>query len=280
MLVFKKVSDLNKYLNVKKQLGHTIGFVPTMGALHKGHLSLVKQALSHCDLSICSIFVNPTQFDDPSDLDKYPRTLDKDIQLLHDCGNDVVFAPPVEEVYPKDLDTSVEVELKDLATVMEGAFRPGHFEGMMEVVNRLLDMVNADHLFMGQKDFQQAAIVKEMIKQTNRKTTLHICPIIREDHGLAMSSRNTRLSSEQREKAKALYESLLFVKNNKHKLSIEVAKQKGLEIIQNAGMKPVYFEISDGDSLQALKKWEESSYPVACLAAFMGEVRLIDNMIL
>ena len=280
MYLFKTVADLKKFISVEKQTGKQIGFVPTMGALHNGHLSLIKESLANTDLSVCSIFVNPTQFDDATDLEKYPRTLEKDLEMLHDCGNHVVFAPSANEVYPKGLNTQVEVNLGKLASVMEGEFRPGHFEGMMQVVNRLLDIVMPEHLFMGQKDFQQAAIVKEMIKQTSRSTKLHICPIIREENGLARSSRNERLTDKQRDQAKALRESLLYVKANKSKAKIESLKTQALEIIQNAGMEPVYFEIVDGDSLQSISSFEESNYPVACLAAFMGEIRLIDNVIL
>lgn len=280
MLIFKTVSTLKTYLSKEQQTGSSIGFVPTMGALHNGHLSLIKNSLEHSDITVCSIFVNPTQFDDPKDLEKYPRTLEKDIELLHDCGNNVVFAPSVVEVYPEGLKTAVNVELGKLASVMEGAFRPGHFEGMMEVVNRLLDIVEPDHLFMGQKDFQQAAIVKEMIKQTKRNTLLHICPIIREESGLARSSRNERLSEDQRQRAKALHESLQHIKKHKEKKSISQLKKEANAIIQEAGMKPVYFEIVDGDSLQSIASFDESDYPVACLAAFMGEIRLIDNIIL
>lgn len=280
MYLFKTVADLKNFISHEKQTGKQIGFVPTMGALHNGHLSLIKESLAKTALTICSIFVNPTQFDDDKDLEKYPRTLENDMEILHDCGNHVVFAPSVHEIYPEGLDTQIKVKLGKLASVMEGAFRPGHFEGMMQVVNRLLDIVEADHLFMGQKDFQQAAIVKEMIKQTARPTTLHVCPIIREDNGLARSSRNERLSAKQRNQAKALYESLLFVKANKAKANIDALKNQALEIIQNAGLKPLYFEIVDGDSLQSISSFEDTDYPVACLAAFMGEIRLIDNMIL
>lgn len=280
MLVFKQVEELKKYLSSKQQAGKTIGFVPTMGALHNGHISLINRSKQEVDITVCSIFVNPTQFDDATDLEKYPRTLENDLELLLNAQTEVIFAPTVLEVYPKGLETAVNINLGELATVMEGAFRPGHFEGMMEVVNRLLDIVEPDKLFMGQKDFQQAAIVKEMIKQTKRPTKLVVCPIIRESHGLAMSSRNERLGAEDRETSQILYKSLKHVKNNMATKSIEQLKKEAVKMIEDAGLKPVYFEVSDGNSLSALTEWEDSDYIVACLAAFMGNIRLIDNEII
>lgn len=280
MLVFKQVDKLQQFLSSKQQSGSTIGFVPTMGALHDGHISLINASNKATDITVCSIFVNPTQFDDPADLEKYPRTMENDVEKLLNAQTAVVFAPSVLEVYPKGLSTEVDVKLGVLASVMEGAFRPGHFEGMMQVVNRLLDIVNPDKLFMGQKDFQQAAIVKEMIKQTKRPTQLVVCPIIRESNGLAMSSRNTRMSEEERERAKVLSQSLEYVKANVDKKSIKQLKLEAVEMIEKAGLKAVYFEISDGVSLKSLENWEESDDIVACLAAFMGNIRLIDNEII
>ena len=280
MLVIKQVAELKRFLTSKQQTGSSIGFVPTMGALHNGHISLINRSIKESDLTVCSIFVNPTQFNEASDLEKYPRTLESDLELLLEAGTDLVFAPSVLEVYPKGLETAVNIDLGQLATVMEGEFRPGHFEGMMEVVNRLLDIVEPDKLFMGQKDFQQAAIVNEMLKQTKRPTKLVVCPIIRESHGLAMSSRNERLSPEDRDTAKILSQSLKHVKANMGKKTIEQLKKEAVKLIKEAGLKPIYFEISDGDSLKPLESWEESDYIVACLAAFIGNIRLIDNEII
>ena len=280
MLVFKQVAELKKYLFSQQQTGSSIGFVPTMGALHNGHISLVNRSKNETDITVCSIFVNPTQFNESADLEKYPRTLENDLDLLIGAQTDVVFAPSVTQVYPKGLKTEINIKLGQLAKVMEGSSRPGHFEGMMQVVNRLLDIVEPDKLFMGQKDFQQAAIVKEMIKQTKRPTELVVCPIIREDNGLAMSSRNQRLSKEERETAKILSESLQFVKTQISAKTIEQVKKEAVKMIEEAGLRPVYFEISDGETLKPLERWEESNYIVACLAAFLGNIRLIDNQII
>jgi len=280
MLVFKQVAQLKKYLSSRQQRGSTIGFVPTMGALHSGHISLIKRSKIEANITVCSIFVNPTQFNDTSDLEKYPRTLENDLELLLNAQTDIVFAPSVLEIYPKGLKTAVEIELGQLATVMEGAFRPGHFEGMMEVVNRLLDIVEPNKLFMGQKDFQQAAIVQEMLNQTNRPTELVVCPIIRENNGLAMSSRNQRLSAEEKEQAKILYESLKFAKAQMLTKSIEQVKKEAVLMIEAEGLNSIYFEISDAISLKPLDNWEESKNIVACLAAFMGNIRLIDNAVI
>ena len=280
MLLFKKTEDLSNYLMSAKQKGRLLGFVPTMGALHEGHISLVKQALLQSDMAIVSIFVNPSQFNDPEDLKKYPRTLVKDLEMLEAAGTHIVYAPSVEEVYPPGLDPALDVEIGVLAEVLEGAFRPGHFQGMMEVVNRLLDITMPHKLFMGQKDFQQAAIVNEMLLQTKRETELVICPIIREDNGLAMSSRNRRLSEEERARASILHESLNFVKENLFDHSLETLKQAAEEMISEREMRLDYFEIVDGYQMQNVDDITEVDYIVACLAAFMGEVRLIDNMIL
>lgn len=280
MLLFKRVNDLQKYLQSKKKQGDQIGFVPTMGALHHGHLSLMKISKTHCDITVCSIFVNPTQFDDPGDLAKYPRTIGADIDLLTSVEVDVLFLPPVEEVYPDGLDTSIDVDFGALANVMEGAFRPGHFDGMAQVVWRLLSIVEPDKLFMGQKDFQQVAIVQEMLKQFDAPIELIRCPIVREEDGLAMSSRNVRLSTENRGAAIALSRTL---EQANEKMSSETPKEIcawAMEALSLPNFKPEYFEIVDGVTLQAIDDFGAADLVVACTAVWVGDVRLIDNRIL
>ena len=280
MLLFKKVAELQQYLQKVSSEGKTIGFVPTMGALHKGHLSLVNRAKSEASCTVVSIFVNPTQFNDKKDLKKYPRTLGNDIEMLSSVQTNVLFAPSAEEVYPEGLDTSLDLDFGQLATVMEGAFRPGHFDGMAQVVHRLLDIVQPDKLFMGQKDFQQLTIVRSMLKQLNHKTELVVCPIIREADGLAMSSRNRRLTPIYRKKAVLLSQILSKVKSNIHSRTPENMAKMAMKTLTEAGFKPEYFDIVDGVTLQPIKRFSDSDFIVALTAAWAGEIRLIDNMIL
>lgn len=280
MFLFKKVADLQRYLQKVSKEKKTIGFVPTMGALHNGHLSLVNRANAETDCTVVSIFVNPTQFNDKKDLEKYPRTLGADIELLSSVQTTVLFIPSVDEVYPKGLDTSLDLEFGALANVLEGAFRPGHFDGMAQVVHRLLDIVRPDRLFMGQKDFQQLTIVRSMLKQLNHKTELVVCPIIREKDGLAMSSRNRRLTPFYREKAVLLSQILSKVKSNIHNRTPESMSTMAMKTLTEAGFKPEYFEIVDGITLQPVKDFSDADFIVALTAAWAGEIRLIDNMIL
>lgn len=280
MLLFKQVSALQKYLRSKKAQGDKIGFVPTMGALHQGHLSLMKMSKMQSDVTVCSIFVNPTQFDDIADLDKYPRTIGADIELLTSIGVDVLFLPPVAEIYPEGLDTTLDIDFGTLATVMEGTFRPGHFDGMAQVVWRLLSIVEPDQLFMGQKDFQQVAIVQEMLKQLNASIELIRCPIVREDDGLAMSSRNVRLSPNLRSAATALHRTL---GQASEKMSTDKPADIctwAMEALSLPGFKPEYFEIVDGVTLQPISSFSDADFVVACTAVWVGEVRLIDNKVL
>lgn len=280
MLVFKKVSDLHHWLDAQRQPGKTVGFAPTMGALHTGHLSLVHAAKSECDLAVVSIFVNPTQFNDPKDLDKYPRMPEQDISLLLGAGCDALFMPPVEEVYPPDQDLTVTLDFRQLDQVMEGEFRPGHFVGMATVVKRLLDIVQPDRLYMGQKDFQQLTIVRDMLRQLNSPVELVMCPTTREPDGLAMSSRNLRLSPEMRAAAPVIYQILLDAKAAFEHEPAATVQAQALERLRAAGLKPEYFDLVDGISLLPVSRWADSPFVVACVAAWAGEVRLIDNLVL
>jgi pantoate--beta-alanine ligase len=280
MFIFQKVTDLQQWLQMKRAEGQSIGFVPTMGALHQGHLDLVRQCNSACDLSVASVFVNPTQFNDPKDLEKYPRTPEQDVALLISVQSSALFMPPVEEVYPPDEDVSLHLDFGDLGSVMEGKFRPGHFAGMATVVNRLLQIVAPDRLFMGQKDFQQVAIVREMLRQTASDVQLVMCPTVRESDGLAMSSRNVRLSPAMRQTAPVIYQTLRWAKEQLPRLPIADITQEALKKLTAAGLKPEYFDIVDGVSLQPVIHQEDSRFIVACVAVFADAVRLIDNEVL
>ena len=280
MYLFKKVNDLQKYLDKLRIEGNKIGLIPTMGALHKGHLSLIKRAKIDNDVTVCSIFVNPTQFNETEDLIKYPRTAAEDIELLTSYDNDVLFMPPVNEVYPDGLTTKLNLEFGQLARLMEGEFRPGHFDGMAQVVNRLADIVQPDNMYFGQKDFQQYAIVRDMLIQLKSPVKAIMCPIIREPDGVALSSRNVRLRPEDRQRATIIHQTLLKAKSLIKESRPEIVKELSLNQLAIKDFKPEYFEIVDGRSLLPITDFDDSDYIVACTAVWAGEVRLIDNMIL
>lgn len=275
MLVFEKVNDLQSYL--KNNTGKSIGFVPTMGALHNGHLSLIKASQQKSDITVCSIFVNPIQFNKKEDLDNYPRHVEVDINKLKGVGCDVVFIPSVDDMYPTQ--QFKHYEFGKLGDVMEGEHRPGHFNGVGNVIERFFEIIQPDYAFFGEKDFQQLAIVKELTRQLNIKTQIIGCPIYREQNGLAMSSRNERLSKEEREEAKVIFEGLSEIKQKVKKISISEAKKHFATKINNHQKFSLeYFEIADGNTLSPVKDWAESSYCVAFTAVNVGNVRLIDNM--
>ncbi|MCB0520467.1 MAG: pantoate--beta-alanine ligase [Lewinellaceae bacterium] len=280
MLLFKKNKDLALELALHKAEGKTVGFVPTMGALHEGHLSLIRRAKKETDVVVCSIFINPSQFNDASDLEKYPRTPAQDTALLLDVGCDILYMPAVEEVYPPLLKLPAPPDLGYLAKPMEGAHRPGHFEGMAQVVRRLLDIVNPEKLFMGQKDFQQFTIVRHMLYQLKSKVEIVLCPIVREADGLAMSSRNVRLTPEQRQLAPLIFKILSGAKEKVHSHFPKDIMREALEQLSVHGMVPEYFDIVDGHSLEPLDLFEDTDYAVACTAVNLGGIRLIDNLIL
>ncbi len=280
MQLYSQVTNLQAALQKEKKSGHKIAFIPTMGALHEGHLSLIALGKEHAHLSVCSIFVNPTQFNNAMDLQKYPRTMEQDTRLLEASGCDFLFAPSNDVIYPAGLDTEVHLDLGNLDLVMEGHFRPGHFKGMLQVVKRLLDIVHPDYLIMGQKDFQQFTLVAFMIRQLQLRVKLIVGPTLRERDGLAMSSRNQRLNAEERRKAVAIYQCLLKLKNKLSNTNSVVLEQNAMKYLEEAGLKPEYVEIVDGNSLQKVINPEKHDYIVACIAAWSGEVRLIDNLIL
>lgn len=278
--VVKSVSELNKalasYRGKKK-----IGYVPTMGALHDGHASLIRASVAQSDVTVCSIFVNPTQFNDASDLEKYPRTLKKDVKLLKAANCDIVFSPGVKDVYPKSTKSKLKLRLGKLDKVLEGEFRPGHFKGVAQVVKRLLDIVNPDFLYMGQKDFQQFTIIQKMIDQLKIPTELVVCPIKRETSGLAMSSRNVRLEAHIKKRADVLYHTLLEAKELlKLGYTAKQIETYALRAFKIPDFKSEYFRIINGDTLLPVKNSTKEDYIVACTAVWAGDVRLIDNMIL
>jgi pantoate--beta-alanine ligase len=280
MLLFKKVIELQNFLASQAKSNKSIGFAPTMGALHEGHLSLVSISKAQNDITVVSIFVNPTQFNDKNDLIKYPKPIENDIALLSKAGCDVLFLPDVNEIYPNGLDTTINVDIGNLEKVLEGEFRPGHFNGMMQVVNRLLNIVMPDKLFMGQKDFQQFTIVRTMLKTLKSNIELIVCPTLRENDGLAMSSRNVRLTPENREKAGILYQCLTFAQENIHSLSVIEIKEHCKEVLKSSSDKFEYFDIVDGNTLESVVKIDKNIEVVALVATWFGDVRLIDNMIL
>ena len=277
MKLIQTISELRNELQAVRKQGKSIGLVPTMGALHEGHASLVKRAVSENDVVVVSDFVNPTQFNDKNDLLKYPRTLEADCELLEKHGAAFVFAPSVEEIYPEP-DTR-QFSYAPLDTVMEGKYRPGHFNGVCQIVSKLFLIVEPDRAYFGEKDFQQLAIIREMVRKYPFDLEIVGCPIVREDDGLALSSRNARLSAEQRVQAlqisKTLFDSLEFAK--KHTLQ-ETKLYVENRIAESEGLQLEYFEIVDGNTLQTVSEWEESSYIVGCITVFCGEVRLIDNI--
>ncbi|GLR18521.1 pantoate--beta-alanine ligase [Portibacter lacus] len=271
---------LNQRIEALRAAGKTIGFVPTLGALHDGHASLIRKSKRKSDITVCSIFVNPTQFNDPSDLKKYPRTYEADSKLLTSLETDILYMPSVKEVYPSDLDTAVHVDFGNLFTVMEGAHRPGHFDGVVQVVKRLLDIVKPDQLYMGQKDFQQFTIIQHMINELKMPVELVVCKIKREDHGLAMSSRNERLVPSIRERASIIRKTMIAVKRKIKKKPFSEIKEYATHRMTIPDFKPEYFSIVDGNNLQRVTSYEDSDYIVACTAVWAGEIRLIDNIIL
>jgi pantoate--beta-alanine ligase len=282
MILFKKGNELHSYLEAQRQKQLSIGFVPTMGALHAGHLSLINASKKENDLTVCSIFVNPTQFNDPKDFEKYPVTIEKDIYQLETTGCDILFLPAAEEIYPDSLSKKVFYDLGYLETILEGKFRPGHFQGVCMVVHRLLQIIPAHTLYLGQKDFQQCMVIKKMIELIDINNQLHvvICPTVREADGLAMSSRNMRLNEMERKNATAIYEALLFLKNNLKKGELFELLQEAKQILLTHGFRNDYVEIADADTLELLGHWDGKRKVVALIAAFMNDVRLIDNLIL
>ncbi len=278
MELFSTISALQVALNLERAKGSKIGFVPTMGALHEGHLSLVDQAKLACDCVVVSIFVNPNQFNDPNDLVNYPRTMEADQLMLADRGCDFLFLPAVHEIYPT-ADTR-QFDFGVLETVMEGAFRPGHFNGVAQVVSRLFSIVNPSSAFFGKKDFQQLAVVNALVRQLNVPIEIVACDIIRETDGLAMSSRNKLLTEHYRNVAPEIYKTLLEAQDRALLLSVAEVKEFVInQINRKALLKVEYFDIVNSSTLISVKSWDDPGIKVGCIAVYAGKVRLIDNLI-
>lgn len=277
MEIVHTIKDLQAALAVLRAQGKTVGLVPTMGALHAGHASLVKRCVAENDAAVVSVFVNPTQFNDKNDLAKYPRTLEADCSLLEQCGAAFAFAPSVEEMYPEP-DTR-QFSYAPLDTVMEGKFRPGHFNGVCQIVSKLFEAVKPNRAYFGEKDFQQLAIIREMVRQLKFPLEIVGCPIVREEDGLALSSRNARLSAEERQQALKISQTL-FASRDFAKTHTVAETQKFVEDAIEAapGLRLEYFELVDGNTLQKIANWEDTQYAVGCITVFCGEVRLIDNI--
>lgn len=277
MEVVTKIVDLQKKIAEIRTNGGTVGLVPTMGALHNGHLELVKRCVAENSICVVSVFVNPTQFNDKNDLLHYPRTLDADCKLLESAGCVIAFAPEVEEMYPVE-DTRV-FNLGAVAEVMEGKYRPGHFNGVAQIVSKLFDAVQPDRAYFGEKDFQQIAVIRSMVKLLNYPVEIVACPIVREDDGMALSSRNLRLTPEQRKNAvsisQTLFESRTFAEQHSVAETIDYVVNT-LNSVPDLSVE--YFEIVNGNTLLSVNDWTDSDYIVGCITVYCGEVRLIDNI--
>ena len=276
MLVLETLRAVQQSLKTAIETNKKIGFVPTMGALHEGHLSLITKAKETCDLVVASIFVNPTQFNNPADLDKYPRMPEEDAALLESVGCDFLFLPTTESIYPEGYE-HLKMDLAPLDEVMEGKYRPGHFAGVIDVVSRLFDIVKPTHAFFGRKDFQQVMIIKYMTKKLNLTIEIVVGETIREQSGLAMSSRNLRLSEQQKQQATVIYETLSFGKEMAPFLSPQEVLIEMISIIEASTLELEYLEIVDAETLLPLTDfWLPGA--TACVVAYCGEVRLIDNL--
>lgn len=277
--VFESITSVRTWEQEMHLAGKVIGFVPTMGALHPGHISLINKAKEVCDVVIVSIFVNPTQFNNLDDLKKYPRTLVEDLQLLNQSTCDVVFFPPFEEIYPKPLKRRWDFGL--LSSSLEGYYRPGHFDGVLTVVKRFFEIVCPDHAYFGEKDFQQLSLIRAMASKEGLPITVIGCPIIRESDGLAMSSRNTRLNKHERRVAANISQVLFNIKEKGKQQSPVTLEQEAMSMLcAIEGISLEYLKIVDADNFTPLTSWNDSSNPIALVAAFVGDVRLIDNILL
>jgi pantoate--beta-alanine ligase len=282
MILFKRAADLENYLSEQHKQGKTYGFVPTMGALHNGHVSLIKSSKSKDDLLVCSIFVNPAQFNDPADFLKYPVTLENDLAMLETAGCDILFLPSLPEMYPRGMETEKHYDLGYLETILEGHYRPGHFQGVCLIVDRLLNIVKPDNLYIGQKDYQQCMVIKRLIELIgmNDLINLNIAPTLREKNGLAMSSRNMRLNEPEKIKARAIFQTLAFLKQHIQKGQLAHLKQRATATLIEKGFTVDYIEIANAGDLQIIDNWDGKQKLVALVAAYLGEVRLIDNVLL
>lgn len=271
--------EMERFITPLTEKGTSIGFVPTMGALHEGHLSLIRRAKAENQLTLCSVFVNPIQFNNPEDLDKYPRTLSTDVKMLEKAGCDVLFSPLAEEMYPQGTTESLELDWGMLDKVMEGKFRPGHFKGVAIVVKKLFSLTHPTRAYFGKKDYQQLAVIRSMVEQLRLPVAIIPCNTVREPDGLAMSSRNMRLSIAERQVAPVIYEVLCRVREKAGKMPVKELREWAIRKIQeHPSIRVEYFEIGDKETLMPLENWSLKSRAVAFTAVFLGDVRLIDNL--
>jgi pantoate--beta-alanine ligase len=279
MIIIKTAAELKKYTENQRLVAKTIGFVPTMGALHNGHISLVRKSKINTEVTIVSIFVNPTQFNNPEDFNKYPITLDKDIDLLNNIDCDALYLPSVAEMYPDGITTLQHYDIDGLDTRLEGEFRPGHFQGVCNVVHTLLVQVSPDNIYMGAKDYQQCMVVNKLIQVQQLPVQLVVCDTLREDSGLAMSSRNMRLSADAKQKAAVIYKCLQYIKANQHASFAEVKNQCDSWLLQK-GFTLEYIILAHATALQPMQDFDAQQPMVVLFAAWLDGVRLIDNMVI
>lgn len=279
MVIFKQEKELKEYLD---KASKKIGFIPTMGALHRGHTSLIHRAKDDGLMTVCSIFVNPTQFNDPEDFKKYPVSLEADIELLVEANCDVLFLPDVATVYPNGTEVAAAYDFGELENILEGAHRPGHFRGVGQVVARLIELVEPDFLYLGQKDYQQCMIIGRLIELmgSENKVILRVCATVREEDGLAMSSRNRRLSEAQRSLSAMIYQCLVSIETKAGIAPFELVQKECIELLEKKGFRPEYVALADAETLGALSDYDNSRQMVALIAAWIGKIRLIDNMVL
>lgn len=279
MILYKSASALKSYLEQQKSMGKTVGFVPTMGALHTGHISLIYSAKKNNGITVASVFVNPTQFNNPADFEKYPVTIEQDVNKLEAGGCDILFLPSKDEVYPSSLPTQT-YKLGYLETILEGKYRPGHFQGVSQVIHRLLDIIRPNDLYLGQKDYQQCMVIKKLVEHTGLAVNVHIHPTVRERDGLAMSSRNLRLNKGERQQAVKIYEALSMVKKEIQPGDLKPLKNKAMMFLTENNFKVDYVEIADAATLELMDHWDGKRPLVMLTAAYLNEVRLIDNLVM
>ena len=279
MIIFKHFKDLQSHLVKSHSSKVSIGLAPTMGALHAGHLSLIKKCKEQTGIAVCSIFVNREQFNNPEDFKKYPHTIDTDVLFLEEHECDVLFLPNEKEMYPDEASKNNHFDLGYLENILEGKFRPGHFQGVCLVVEKLLNMINPGYLFIGQKDFQQCLVIKRLVGLMNKEIKIIVCPTLREKNGLAMSSRNLRLNKDEKETASRLYQSLQFIKDNLTTANFLQLKEQSISSLEKIGFKVEYLALAKAKNLKLVSEYNNSEDHVILIAAFLNEIRLIDNLL-
>ena len=280
MIVFKDIANLSKHIQSFKNDGMVVGLVPTMGALHEGHLSLVRRSNDQVDITVASIFINPTQFNDPKDFENYPVTIERDKEILEREDCDILFLPTISEIYPHGIKPAMHYELGDMEILLEGKYRPGHFQGVAQVVHRLLDIATPDYLFLGSKDYQQCMVIEQLVRIIQSPTKVIIGNTFREQTGLAMSSRNMRLSQQHKEAATAIYKALIHIKENYKRVPfLQLEAEAKQHLIEHGFNKVDYISIADSKTLQPAAPGQQQNL-IALVAAFIENVRLIDNMMI